>query len=185
MRLRHAGFTVESALTPEEAWGSDGPWATVDPEAIKQALLNLVSNAEKYSPDSKWIQVGLRPDGKEAVLTVSDRGVGIRPRDAARIFDEFYRADDSLTANVRGTGLGLTLTRRIVEDHGGRITYAPNPGGGSVFEIRLPLSAPPPLESSLQASASRESSSSTSTSHMPSSHSSPPHDTPSHPETES
>ena len=139
VRLRHAGFTVESELEPDDAWGPEGAWATVDAESIKQALLNLVSNAEKYSPNTKWIRIGLRRDGHDALLSVADRGIGIRASDAAKIFDEFYRADDSLTANVRGTGLGLTLTRRIVEDHGGRITYRANPGGGSIFEVRLPL----------------------------------------------
>ena len=139
VRLRHAGFTVESELEPDDAWGPEGAWATVDAESIKQALLNLVSNAEKYSPNTKWIRIGLRRDGHDALLSVADRGIGIRASDAVKIFDEFYRADDSLTANVRGTGLGLTLTRRIVEDHGGRITYRANPGGGSIFEVRLPL----------------------------------------------
>ncbi|MEZ4655049.1 MAG: HAMP domain-containing sensor histidine kinase [Candidatus Eisenbacteria bacterium] len=135
VRLEHEGFTVQSVF--------DTPAASVmaDPEAIKQAILNLLSNAEKYSPQEKWIGFRLHVDLDEAVLSVEDHGIGIRPRDAQRIFDEFYRADDSLTASVRGTGLGLTLSLRIVQDHGGTITYAPNEPEGSRFELRLPLAS--------------------------------------------
>ncbi|MCA9729242.1 MAG: HAMP domain-containing histidine kinase [Candidatus Eisenbacteria bacterium] len=135
VRLEHQGFTVESVF--------DTPAAPVlaDPEAIKQAILNLLSNAEKYSPGEKWIRFGLRVDREDAVLSVADHGIGIRPLDAQRIFDEFYRADDSLTASVRGTGLGLTLSRRIAQDHGGTINYSPNEPEGSRFELRLPLNS--------------------------------------------
>lgn len=136
VRLTHAGFTVESAFEPGEAW------TMVDAEAVKQALLNLISNAEKYSPDEKWIRVGLRLEGRLAVVSVADHGVGIRPRDAGHVFEEFYRADDSLTASVGGTGLGLTLSRRLVEDQGGTILYTPNDPKGSVFEVRLPIGNP-------------------------------------------
>jgi signal transduction histidine kinase len=133
VRLSHAGFTVESAFEADEAW------IHADAEAIKQVLLNLISNAEKYSPDEKWIRVALHLEGDTAVLVVADHGVGIRPRDAIHIFEEFYRADDSLTSSVGGTGLGLTLSRRLIEDQRGQILYSPNVPKGSVFEVRLPL----------------------------------------------
>lgn len=137
VRLRHEGFVVETALEGGDAW------ALVDPEAIKQALVNLISNAEKYSPEEKWIHVSLRVEShgavSAAVISIADRGMGVRARDAERIFDEFFRADDSLTATVRGTGLGLTLSRRIARDHGGDIVLAEPREAGSVFELRIPL----------------------------------------------
>lgn len=132
VRLRHEGFAVELECPPEPAW------VEADAEAIKQALLNLISNAEKYSTEEKWIRVALRAEGGEFVVGVADHGLGVRPGDAGRIFDEFFRADDSLTASVRGTGLGLTLSRHIARDHGGDIRYLPHRPRGSLFELRLP-----------------------------------------------
>ncbi len=136
VRLRHDGFTVEFVADVPEAW------VRADPEAVKQALLNLLSNAEKYSPTEKWIRVAVRRDGSWCVASVADHGAGIPPGQEARIFEEFYRGDDSPTATVRGTGLGLTISRAIARDHGGDLLFVPAGGGdgrGSTFELRLPL----------------------------------------------
>jgi signal transduction histidine kinase len=70
---------------------------------------------------------------------VSDRGVGIPREEAEKIFAEFYRVDDTLTSRVKGTGLGLTIARRIARDHGGDIVYESREGGGSTFKLVLPL----------------------------------------------
>lgn len=132
-RLESAGFTVGLLVRTERL-----P-VNADEEAIKQALVNLLSNAEKYSDRSRDIEVSVsREDGK-AVAGVSDRGVGIAPGEAGKIFGEFYRVDDALTSRVKGTGLGLTIARRIARDHGGDVVYAPREGGGSTFKIVLPL----------------------------------------------
>jgi signal transduction histidine kinase len=135
-RLEPGGFTVE--LKPAQ----EPVFVTGDEEALKQALLNLLSNAEKYSDARKEIEVEVAADGRSAFIRVKDRGIGIAPAHAKKIFQEFYRADDSLTARTKGTGLGLSIARRIVRDHGGDITFALRDGGGSVFEIRLPRSEP-------------------------------------------
>lgn len=137
VRLRHDGFTVEFSPPEDEAW------VDADPESIKQVLLNLISNAEKYSPKEKWVRVAVEIDGSFCVISVSDHGVGIPAGQETRIFDEFYRGDDSLTATARGAGLGLTISRHIARDHGGDLVYVPDPEGvaerGSTFELRLPL----------------------------------------------
>ncbi len=117
-----------------------------DPEALKQVLLNLLSNAEKYSAEKKeiTIDIGREPGaGGDAAGTVAirvrDRGIGVAQKDRERIFREFYRVDDSLSSGVQGTGLGLTIARRIIRDHGGDITCAAREGGGTDFLVRLPL----------------------------------------------
>jgi signal transduction histidine kinase len=109
-----------------------------DDEAVKQAVVNLLSNAEKYSPEVKKIEIEVGPDGGYAAVSVSDRGAGIPPAEVANIFDEFYRVDDTLTSEVKGAGLGLTIARKIIADHGGDISYAAREGGGSIFRIVLP-----------------------------------------------
>jgi signal transduction histidine kinase len=131
--LENKGFAINLRETGEHAL------VHADEEAIKQALVNLLSNAEKYSDASKELEVSVgREDGK-AVIGVSDRGIGIPPGEAEKIFAEFYRVDDALTSRVKGTGLGLTIARRIARDHKGDITYSIREGGGSTFRIVLPL----------------------------------------------
>ena len=111
-------------------------------EALRQVLMNLLSNAEKYSGEAKEIGVTVRLENGECVACVLDRGIGVEPGNAGRIFDEFYRCDDSLASSRSGTGLGLSIARDIARRHGGDVTYAPREGGGSVFALRLPLCAP-------------------------------------------
>jgi signal transduction histidine kinase len=96
---------------------------------IKQKLLNLGDNAVKYTGPAGRIQLRLRADAHEAVLTVSDTGIGIASEDLPRVFDRFYRVPGS-DARSRGTGLGLAIARRIVEGHGGSITVESPRGRG-------------------------------------------------------
>jgi len=74
---------------------------------------------------------------------VMDRGRGVPASQTKQIFEEFYRGDDSLSAKVRGSGLGLSITRRILRDHGGDVLYFPRDGGGSIFRIQLPAAEAP------------------------------------------
>jgi signal transduction histidine kinase len=136
LRLEHNGFKIE--LRP----AAESVFIRADEEAVKQALLNLLSNAEKYSAARREVEVEVAGQGGQVFFRVKDRGVGIPPSQAKKIFQEFYRVDESLTARAKGTGLGLSIARRIVRDQGGDITYAPREGGGSVFELRLPRSEP-------------------------------------------
>jgi signal transduction histidine kinase len=135
VRLESRGFAVHCQT------GSDELQVRADPEALKQVLLNLLTNAEKYSADRKEISVEVTPgQGQDGavLLRVRDRGIGIAEKDRERIFREFYRVNDSLASGVQGTGLGLTIARRIVRDLGGDITCEPREGGGSDFIVRLP-----------------------------------------------
>jgi signal transduction histidine kinase len=133
-RLERNGFTVVfrsgGALT-----------VTADREALMQAALNLVANAEKYSEDTKEITVETASSEGSAVVRIMDRGIGVPPKHRKSIFKEFFRVNDELTSRSRGAGLGLTIASRIVRDHGGEISYSPRNGGGSIFQIRLPLAA--------------------------------------------
>ena len=131
--LEQQRFTLTVAV-------QDGlPPADVDGDAIEQAILNLLSNAMKYSGDSRVIDLRLTGADGEAVIEVADRGVGIGPDEQRRIFDQFYRVPTQDDEGIPGTGLGLTLVRHIAEGHGGRVTVASVPGQGSTFAIHLPL----------------------------------------------
>jgi signal transduction histidine kinase len=110
-----------------------------DYERVRMVLTNLVSNAVKYSPDGGLIRIGGRTSGDKALCYVSDQGVGIPPEDQERIFDRFYRVDNRLRRETQGTGLGLYLTRAIVEAHGGSIWVESQVGRGSRFFFTLPL----------------------------------------------
>ncbi|OQX79440.1 MAG: hypothetical protein B6D56_07080 [Candidatus Omnitrophica bacterium 4484_70.1] len=132
-RLEQNGFTVNFTTNIERLT------IYADEEALKQVMLNLLSNAEKYSPDEKKIDVEISKEEKFVFIEIKDRGIGIPERESKKIFKEFYRVDDALTSKVRGTGLGLTIARKIIQDNGGDILYFPHYGGGSIFQIKLPI----------------------------------------------
>lgn len=110
-----------------------------DRAALKQCLVNLVSNAVKFSPQEKMLAIRLKAEGDQAVLELEDRGIGVVSEDRPHIFEKFYRGAH-LDPALSGTGLGLTLCKAFVEAHGGTITWQePSSGQGSCFVIRLPL----------------------------------------------
>jgi two-component system, sensor histidine kinase and response regulator len=133
---------------------SDLP-VNVDRERICQVLLNLLSNARKYSPPRSpvTIRVGLRD--QQAVISVTDQGVGIPPEHLEHIFDRFYRSPevDVQTGSSVGVGLGLYIARKIVEQHDGQISAISTPGKGSTFTIALPLLLPEGLQQTAKLSA--------------------------------
>ncbi|MEW6137438.1 MAG: response regulator [Thermodesulfobacteriota bacterium] len=111
----------------------------VDHLKLKQVMFNLLSNAAKFTPEGGSIDVRARLEGKHLVVSVSDTGIGIRPRDQERIFDSFVQVDSSYSRREQGTGLGLTLSRRLVELHGGRIwVESAGEGAGSSFIFAIP-----------------------------------------------
>ena len=110
-----------------------------DTSHLQRVFVNLLSNAIKYTPDGGVIRVGLRREGSSVLATVSDTGCGIAAEDQAKLFQEFYRANDPVNQQVRGTGLGLALVKRIVEAHHGRIWVESEKGKGSTFSVSLPM----------------------------------------------
>jgi two-component system, sensor histidine kinase and response regulator len=123
------------------------PQFSMDPVRIAQLLGNLVSNAIKFTPPGGKVEVRLGPDGDQAVLAVADTGIGIPAADREAVFERFFRTEAATRRAIQGTGLGLTVTKAIVEAHQGSITVTSEEGHGSTFTVFLPTSvdrtAPP------------------------------------------
>ncbi len=134
--IEQQGFALESELA------DDIPEIALDKEALSQALINLVNNAIKYSSDRKFIRLETRRAGGHLRLSVSDHGIGIAAGDQRKIFEKFYRAENSLVHETKGSGLGLALVRHIAEAHGGSVELESAPGKGSTFTLVLPLERP-------------------------------------------
>jgi signal transduction histidine kinase len=109
----------------------------VDADAVKQALINLIDNAIKYSEGRKNIEITLEA-GDEVEIRVRDHGIGIAAADLGRIFDKFFRAESASRLRPQGAGLGLKITRHIMEAHGGRVRVESEPGRGSTFSLVFP-----------------------------------------------
>ena len=134
--LEAGGFKFDCVL-PDPAVPVRG-----DADALSQIIVNLLSNAEKYSNDHKEITLELaRRESPlpHAEVKILDRGLGVPRGSGGKIFEKFYRAHDSLSSGVQGSGLGLTIARQIARAHGGDVVYEPREGGGSCFVLRLPI----------------------------------------------
>ena len=131
-QIEQNGFSFEEKL-------DDVPPLRVDREALSRSLLNLVNNALKYSQDRKYIGVNLYRENGAVKLEVVDHGIGIPDQEQHKIFEKFYRVGDPLVHNTKGSGLGLSLVRHIVQAHGGQVGVDSTPGRGSKFTISLPL----------------------------------------------
>jgi signal transduction histidine kinase len=119
------------------------PAVEMDAQAIAQCVINLVDNAVKYAGETKEIGVRLWASGDgRAHVAVTDRGIGVAPHEAERIFEKFTRAETGLVHNVKGSGLGLALVRHIARAHGGDVVLQSIPGAGSTFTLELPLEQP-------------------------------------------
>jgi two-component system sensor histidine kinase BaeS len=134
--MRGQTDAAEQALTA--SIGEDLPSVVVDPDRIRQVLVNLLTNAHDYSPERASIRVEASHVDSEVEISVTDDGPGIPPEQLEHIFERFTRGDAGLTQRVGGTGLGLAVSKSLVELHGGRIEAESIPGGGSTFRIRLP-----------------------------------------------
>jgi signal transduction histidine kinase len=115
--------------------------ATADERKLKQILVNLLTNAVKFTPDGGSVDVTARREPDALVIAVRDTGIGIAPEDQEAVFEEFRQVGRHYTNKQEGTGLGLTLTRRFVELHGGRIWVESEPGKGSTFTFTIPVRA--------------------------------------------
>ncbi len=131
--MARQGFELETRM-PEEL-----PRVYADADALEQAVLNLLSNAMKYSGESRTIGLSVERAGREALIRVTDHGLGIAPEYQSRIFEQYYRAPTRENELVPGAGVGLALVAHIVKAHGGRVELESAPGRGSTFQIRLPI----------------------------------------------
>jgi signal transduction histidine kinase len=110
-----------------------------DERKVKQILLNLLSNAVKFTPDGGRVDVSAKQNGKAVEIAVKDTGIGISAEDQVVLFEEFRQVGKDSARKAEGTGLGLALTRKFVELHGGEIRVDSAPGKGSVFAFTLPM----------------------------------------------
>lgn len=113
----------------------------VDPRRIGQVLDNLLSNAVKYSPDGGRVTVSARRTATTTVIEVADPGIGMTEAEQAEVFTKFFRSDTARRAAIPGVGLGLAISRKIIEEHGGTITLRSEAGKGTVFTVTLPRGA--------------------------------------------
>jgi signal transduction histidine kinase len=131
--IEQNGFQFEQKID------NDLPQVYVDREAISRSLLNLVNNAVKYSGTEKYLGVNLYRHNGGVNLEVVDHGIGIPEKEQPKIFEKFYRVSDPLVHDTKGSGLGLSLVRHVVQAHGGEVAVESEPGHGSKFIITLPV----------------------------------------------
>ena len=129
----------EAGLSLALAVATDLPPVRADQRALKQILLNLLSNAIKFTPRGGHITLGAARAADDGIdLSVADSGIGIAPADIARAMEPFGQVDTTLTRRYQGAGLGLPISRALVELHGGRLTLDSKPGAGTVATVHLP-----------------------------------------------
>jgi len=133
LRIRKEGLALTIQL-PEEVFQ-----ANTDRDVLEQVLLNLVDNALKYGDGNEELIIKLDPIENGWQLCVLDRGPGVPSEDHRRIFEKFYRTNDSLTASQPGSGLGLSIAQKLMRDIGGDLQYEPRQGGGSCFKVIISI----------------------------------------------
>lgn len=142
LREATAVFSVENARHPFQlAVQAPLPLVQADPNRVRQVLRNLLSNAVKYTPGGGTVSVGARREGAEAVVWITDRGIGIPAEALPKLFTKFFRVDNTATRQIGGTGLGLALVKEIIDAHQGRVWIESTVGKGSTFFFTLPLAA--------------------------------------------
>jgi signal transduction histidine kinase len=131
-----AGLTLKVRLEP------DLPLVSGDPDHLLQAIDCLLENALKFTPGGGRVEVQIYTEPGWVCLAVTDTGIGMTEKESERVFVRFYQRDRSTTRQYGGIGLGLTLVRAVIEEHGGRIEVKSQPGQGSRFTIKLPTLTP-------------------------------------------
>jgi len=137
----HADYLTELGFEVHLNLPDDLPSILVDPEHFETIMDNLIDNAKKYSPDRKRIELRASRQGNFVAFEVIDSGIGIPKKLQKRIFEKFYRAEDSLTAKTKGHGLGLSIVENLVRMNSGQITIKSQPDQGTTFTLWIPASA--------------------------------------------
>lgn len=113
-------------------------WVKAEPDLLRQAIGNLLSNACKYTPPGGWVKVSLSQGACSAWIAIADNGIGIPPADLPHLFERFYRVDQQRARATGGMGVGLAIAQQIVQVHGGDIYVSSELGRGSCFQVELP-----------------------------------------------
>ena len=132
-QIVNSGFEIQTNIQP------DLPPVLIDRDAMAQAISNLLDNAIKYSREVKQLSITTERRGSDLFIEIADRGIGIPRAEQTRVFEKFYRVGNGLVHDVKGSGLGLSLVKHIVEAHKGTIAVESDVGKGTRFTIRLPL----------------------------------------------
>jgi two-component system phosphate regulon sensor histidine kinase PhoR len=130
--LKNKGFKFD--FHPRE----NLPAIIIDEEAVSEAVINLIDNAVKYSPDKKQIEIKTGLDSAFEFVEVADKGIGISHEDQRKIFDKFFRVSSALVHDTKGTGLGLSIVKHVMDAHGGKVTLNSKAGAGSSFKLLFP-----------------------------------------------
>lgn len=128
---RKYNFTYDTGISPI--------LVKIDRDAMKLAVANLLDNAVKFSQGDSEVRVFLEKKGDNILLKIKDAGIGIAKREHSKIFEKFYRSENASRQSATGTGLGLTIVKQIVEDHGGEVLVESEPGKGSTFTVSIPV----------------------------------------------
>jgi two-component system phosphate regulon sensor histidine kinase PhoR len=138
--IQQDGFQLETQFD------ADIPHIYADPSAIAIGFINLLDNSVKYSGDGRKISIRMQRHDGFIDLSVNDQGLGISSSEQEKIFEKFYRGNNATSRNIRGSGIGLSITKHVAEMHGGRILLESSPGKGSTFTMRIPIRKAPEAE---------------------------------------
>ena len=114
------------------------PKVNIDEEAISEAVINLIDNAIKYSPDKKQIEIKTGIESTFEFVEVTDKGIGISQENQRKVFDKFFRVSSALVHDTKGTGLGLSIVKHVMDAHGGQVNLQSKAGAGSSFKLLFP-----------------------------------------------
>ena len=139
-----AAYAAKDVALVADIAGVDGVYVNVDPQRIGQVYANLLANALRHTPPGGIVTLSMAPGPEEVALVVSDNGEGLTPEQLMHVFERFYRADSARSRDSRGSGIGLTIAKAIVDAHGGSLAASsPGTGLGATFTMTLPRTTAP------------------------------------------